>query len=75
MHTASLRFGWKPFVSMLWGALSVPAPGSPVHCLFTKQADVPLRWIGAFLAGKSGSVRRFFPLAEYLAPEAALSRR
>merc|ERR1712051_436809 len=63
VHAASLLVVWRPFVAMLWGALS----GRQQHQgqLWTRQVAVPLRWLRCFLDGQAGKLRRHFIYSTY----------
>ena len=58
---ASLLFGWRPFVSMLWTALfSDGKSRAPSGCIWTQQLTEPLSWLLAFLEKSCGTVQRIF---------------
>ena len=63
---ASLLYTWRPFVHMLYGAMSVGAPGdAPSNCIWTKQVLVPLLWLRAFLQQQHGNLRRHWNVDSY----------
>ena len=63
---ASLLYTWRPFVHMLYGAMSlVGAHGAPPNCIWTKQVLVPLLWLTAFLAQQRGTLRRQWTVDSY----------
>ena len=55
-------FMWRPFAHMFYGALHSPAGDAPVNCRWTRQIQIPLTWIRAFLNGTSGILDRSFRL-------------
>ena len=51
---------------MFYGALHGPPSGAPPGCIWTKQIEIPLSWIRAFLQGSGGEVERRFRLYQHL---------
>ena len=72
VHVASLIFGWQPFVGMLWAPLcqDFNRQGAPLHCVWRRQIEAPLKWIAAFLVGQRGTLQRIFDAKAYHACEA-----
>ena len=63
----SLLYTWMPFVYMLYAVIQSDTIGqAPLGCRWTKQAQVPLRWLQAFLAKQSGNLSRRISLDSYL---------
>ena len=64
---ASVLVFWRPFLQDLWGALysTGTSTNAPAGCLWRSQIDAPLRWIGAFLDGLTGSMVRELPLSTF----------
>ena len=58
---ASVLHVWRPFISMLWGAMFADGKSNaPRGCLWTSQISEPLIWIKAFLEQTAGSLHRTF---------------
>ena len=63
---ASLLYVWRPFVHMLYGAITADTYGNaPPGTRWVKQVSQPLQWLMAFLDGVVGSLVRRFPLTSY----------
>ena len=52
----------RPFLSIVWGALSSKAARLPGNLIHTRQLKVPLDWTQALLQGRHGPLIRDFPL-------------
>ena len=67
---ASLLYVWRPFVHMLYGAITTcalwSAPPSGPQTRWVRQIRQPLDWILAFLTGKVGDLKRRISLEAYL---------
>ena len=59
----------RPFLSMLWGALSSKAPKLPGGLIHTRQLKVAIDWMHALLQGRHGPLVRDFPLQVQMADE------
>ena len=59
----------RPFLAMLWGALSSKSGTLPGNLIHTRQMRVPLDWIHALLHGHHGPLVRDFPLTVQCADE------
>ena len=55
---ASVLFTWRPFVYMLYGAMSKPPSTLPEGMLYTRQIEQPVTWIATFLSGKKSDIVR-----------------
>ena len=62
---ASLLFTWRPFVHMLYGAMCNTQSRAPNNCVWRQQIEVPVRWIVAFLKGRTGNLERTLSVDTY----------
>jgi len=59
----------RPFLSMLWRALSTTTSRLPSNLIHTRQLKVALDWIHALLQGRQGPLVRLFPMEIKLADD------
>jgi hypothetical protein len=63
---ASILVFWRPFLQFLWAAIyAEDTQGAPRNCVWTKQIQVSLLWIAAFLKAQRGDMHRRFTLEAF----------
>eukprot|EP00971_Amphidinium_carterae_P161847 3208439-Amphidinium_carterae.1 len=65
-HVAGLILYWRPFVAMVWAALTSPhSDGSPEGLIWTKRFAIGVGWILLFLARTKGTLVRTYFLSTW----------
>jgi hypothetical protein len=65
-HISSLVMILRPFLSEMYAAQTKIKGSPPPGCIWTKQVEVVLKWVKAFLGEVPGKLERRYYLSAYL---------
>ena len=65
-NIANLLWPWRPFLRPLYGVIYNEDSTAPLHCVWVKAIQEPLRWFQHFFRSSGGMIERCFSLECYL---------